>query len=145
MAVQVALNGMAGARKYALVDDQDFPIVSKYKWSYRDGYAITKANGHDLRMHRLVANVYDPEVLVDHRDNNRLNNTRKNLRPFTPKENANNRLDNRRILAFGEWKTVAEWVDDPICRVNYDTLYGRIRKEIDPFWAIVAPAGGEDN
>lgn len=139
MAVQVPLRGGPGRGKYAVVDEQDFPLVSTFNWHYRDGYAITKKNGRDLRMHRLIADVHDPSVLVDHKDRNRLNNTRDNLRSFTPKENANNRSDNRRIQAFGEWLTIAEWADDPRCEVSYDVLYGRIRKGIVPTWAILAP------
>jgi hypothetical protein len=136
---QIALKGQAGVAKYAYVDSKDFAVVIKHSWYYRDGYAITKHNGKDLRMHRLVANETDPEVIVDHIDRDRLNNRRGNLRKYTAVENARNRCDNRRILVFGEEKTIAEWVEDEACEVNYDTLYGRLRKGVDPLWAILAP------
>lgn len=140
MTQKVRLTGVAGRGKFATVDNADYPTVRRYKWHFRDGYAITKHNGKDLRMHRLVAKVRDPSVLVDHKDGDRLNNTRDNLRRYTPTQNANNRCDNRKVFAFGEWKTIAEWAADPICLVSYDVLYGRIRKGVLPQWAILAEA-----
>lgn len=92
-------------------------------------------------MHRLLLDVTDEEILVDHKDRNRLNNTKANLREFTPVQNANNRVDNRRLVAFGEEKTLAEWVEDPICRARYSVLQKRIQKDL-PFWVALIADGG---
>lgn len=51
-----------------------------------------------------------------------------NCRWATPREQANNLSTNRHITAFGETKTVAQWVEDERCPVNYDTLIQRLRK-----------------
>lgn len=140
MVSQVPINGSIGDGKFALIDDDDYALVMGHSWHYRDGYAITKHAGHDLRMHRLVTNTYNPDTMVDHINRERLDNRKSNLRRFTPKQNANNRCDNRKIYAFGEYRTIAEWAADPICKVSYDILYGRLRKEIDPVWAMLAEA-----
>lgn len=139
--LQIPLTGAAGAGRIAKVSPSDFSALSRYSWYYRDGYAITSMNGHEVRMHRFVLNETREDYVVDHIDGDRLNNTRDNLRSYTIKQNANNRIDNRRVQAFGEEKTVAEWVDDPRCQVKYDTLLGRLRKEVWPEYAILAPEG----
>jgi hypothetical protein len=91
-------------------------------------------------MHRYIMDVHDPEMIVDHKDRNRLNNTRENLRVINYLQNANNRTDNVFVECFGESKTIAEWSRDYRCEVNYETLRGRIRKGVEPWAAILAPS-----
>lgn len=137
----IALGGVVGAGLFAEIDDEDAPIVTRYSWSYRDGYAITKyydpveGRRRTLQMHRLVMREEDPFVIIDHEDRNRLNCKKGNLRRFTPKQNANNMATNRRVIAFGEEKTVAEWADDSRCKVSYSILIGRLRR-----WGETYPA-----
>ena len=69
---------------------------------------------------------------MDHIDNDRLNNTRMNLRQYTPKENANNMKSNVKIAAFGEEKNISQWVEDEMCEVSYAAFYNRLNKGIDP-------------
>jgi hypothetical protein len=138
--LQIKLNGLNAAGKWALVSPEDYPRVMKYSWYYRDGYALAKINYKEVRMHRYIMDVSDPEMIVDHKDRNRLNNTRDNLRIIDYLQNANNRTDNVFVDCFGESKTIAEWSRDPRCEVNYETLRGRIRKGIEPWAAILAPS-----
>ena len=137
--LQIALSGKAGAGKFAKVSKEDYGMLIRYSCNYRDGYAITKINRKEVRMHRLVLGVEDPEILVDHKDRDRLNNQRTNLRKFTHTENSNNRTTSRHIIAFGETKTVGEWAVDPRCECSYNVLLKRLDKEIDPEIAILAP------
>jgi len=137
--LQIKLNGLSGAGKYAEVSPEDYPRLMNHSWYYRDGYALAKINSKEIRMHRYIMDVNDPELIVDHKDRNRLNNTRENLRIINYLENANNRSDNVFIECFGESKTIAEWSRDPRCQVNYEVLRSRIYKGVEPWAAILAP------
>lgn len=93
----------------ATVDEADYELVSKYKWSASTGsrtiYAVTHirhpsqdriASGRyrrtPLYMHRLILGLeYGDKRLADHRDGNGLNNQRANLRVATHAENMANR------------------------------------------------------
>lgn len=137
--LEIKLNGINGVGKYAIVSPEDYPLVARHSWYYREGYALAKINSKEIRMHRYIMDVHDPDLIVDHKDRNRLNNTRENLRIINYLENANNRNDNVFIECFGESKTIAEWSRDPRCLVSYDVLRARIRKGVEIWAAILAP------
>lgn len=79
----------------ALIDEDDLTLVSRYKWrlfkcSPTHAYPATKVNGRLVLLHRLLAATAEfPEV--DHKNGNRLDCTRKNLRPCTHAQNMMNR------------------------------------------------------
>jgi hypothetical protein len=70
----------------ALVDDADYDRLSKLTWcacTYKDTdlvYAQTSIDGKTVLMHRLVMGKVKGDPMVDHRDNNGLNNQKENLR-----------------------------------------------------------------
>ncbi len=84
----------------ALVDDEDYLELSKYKWCYHKkktdhtGYAVRSTfdgiTKRTVRMHRQIMNLQKGEI-ADHADSNGLNNTRENLRKCSFSENAKNR------------------------------------------------------
>jgi hypothetical protein len=79
---------------FALVDDEDFDLVSAHKWrviqSGETPYAHAWIDGESIGMHRLLAGPSATEI-VDHENGNGLDNRRRNLRPCLHKHNMRNR------------------------------------------------------
>lgn len=75
----------------AIVDDEDFDMVSSHGTFYLndDGYPIRTKLPHVL-LHNLLLPV-NPPLEVDHKDTNKLNATRDNLRYATRSQNRANR------------------------------------------------------
>ena len=83
---RLPLTGKRGG--YALVDDEDYGWLSRYRWNHgKNGYAYTYRPKATL-MHRLIMGY--PETEVDHINGNRLDNRRSNLRVATRRFNATN-------------------------------------------------------
>lgn len=79
-------------------DKEDYEKVKLYSWHCdRDGYIVARNIGIDknrkecnVKMHRLILDVYDSKIFVDHKDRKVYNNTRKNLREVGYRINAQN-------------------------------------------------------
>ena len=81
----------------ALVDDEDYPVVSRHKWyilwSKKRPYAFTrlynedKKNGKTFLMHHLILGT---SAQTDHKNTNSLDNQKGNLRPSTHSQNGGN-------------------------------------------------------
>jgi hypothetical protein len=76
----------------AIVDAKDVDLVKDYKWHFDCGYASTRRRGvgtsGKMYLHRLIL---DTPLEVDHKDLNRLNNCRSNLRIATHAQNMANK------------------------------------------------------
>jgi len=72
--------------KFALVDDVDYEYLSQWRWSYDGRYAVRKTNYYDNSGKRFTKKFYMHRELmgnpkaVDHKNLNKLDNTRANLR-----------------------------------------------------------------
>lgn len=92
----------------AIVDDEDFGVLSAYKWHAhwmprsKTFYARREEAGVIISMHRIVCGV-GPGQEVDHRDHNGLHNWRNNLRPCTTQQNIWNQ---RKKKSRSAWKGV---------------------------------------
>lgn len=85
--------------KFALVDDGDFERVSAFKWCFCNGYATRKQHiRYDgkkrirkmVYMHRFIMETQDG-LETDHRNRDKLDNRKENLRICTRNENGRNR------------------------------------------------------
>lgn len=78
-----------------LVDDEDYPVISRHKWHYTANgantrsYAVTRLNMSDrgvrtIFMHSMIIGF---ALNVDHEDQNTKNNTKNNIRPASWQQN----------------------------------------------------------
>jgi hypothetical protein len=65
--------------KFALIDDEDFPEVSKHKWFIINGYAGTATSGAKVYLHRFLMNPKKKEQ-IDHINLDKLDCRRGNMR-----------------------------------------------------------------
>ena len=78
--------------KYALVDDEDFEVLSKHKWHFDGMYARRHdyPTGERIRLHRAILEPKFNEE-IDHINRNKLDNRRSNLRIVDASQNRMNR------------------------------------------------------
>ena len=84
--------------KVVMVDDEDFEWLNQWKWHVQKDknrwYAVRNDKMANVRMHRLILDLksfkYDKRI-IDHKDNNGLNNQRHNLRICNNSQNQMNR------------------------------------------------------
>lgn len=63
------------------IDKQDLPKISNYTWRLQGrGYIKAKINKKDVYLHRFVMNATNPKDIIDHINNDPLDNTKRNLR-----------------------------------------------------------------
>ena len=107
------------------IDEQDLPLVRAHKWRVSDtGYAVrfVRIDGRlkTIRLHRIIA-ATPAGMFTDHRNHDRLDNRRANLRVVTPKENSSNYKGAR---GYCYLKKLKKW------EVRYRSkLYGRYATE----------------
>lgn len=121
---KIFLIGRKGEGMYAMVDDGDYEKVSRYRWHYNNGYAISDFG---VRMHRFIMNP-PQNLVIDHINHDRLDNRRSNLKICTQFENSQNRTHAK--ATYGNVysnKDVTKWyacnmIDGKRIRSkNYDT------------------------
>lgn len=96
--------------KYAKVDNEDFERLKDINWQLTSkGYATNKVFG---RMHRYIMN--PPNQLdVDHKNGDRLDNRRGNLRLATPYQNRCNsqpRIGSSRYKGVSRYNKTSKWL-----------------------------------
>jgi hypothetical protein len=123
----VPLHGTKAAGRVALVDDEDYEIVSQHRWHVWERivpgktpegpYAVTNVQrdgrGTTIKMHKLITGF----IQTDHRNHNGLDNQRHNLRDTTHGKNQRN----SRSLAPGSSRFKG---------VCWDKAHGRWRASI---------------
>lgn len=117
----------------AIVDESDYEGLSRFRWwpykaKFRDTGVIRTVYAYHridrkwiVKMHRVIMGVTDPEVLVDHRNHNGLDNRRGNLRATDRfGNNRNQRLSRANTSGFkGVWKLPnGLFVAQICCKIN---------------------------
>lgn len=104
---KIKLGGKRGIGIFALVDDEDYELVSKMSWHEWGGYPITNIwiNGKRTvrAMHRVIMGF--PEYHVDHRNHDKMDNRRSNIRLCTKQQNNMNKKPNPGKSVKGVYKT----------------------------------------
>jgi hypothetical protein len=128
--------------KYALIDDADFECVNQFKWAYssKNGYCCRSIQGSafniktgkkkniSILMHRFILNA--PKGMeVDHKNGNRLDNQRKNIRICTISENRRN-CSKRKSKCLSKYKGV-----------TFERRSGRKNKSTVPWKAAIRAPG----
>lgn len=80
-----------------IIDIDDLENVKYRKWRMDAyGYILSGQGNKAVRLQRLIMNVNDPNIVVDHINNNTLDNRKCNLRICTKLENNFNKIDSGR-------------------------------------------------
>ena len=77
--------------EYTTVSREDSQSVKKYKWRILNGYASSNIHGVTIRLHHYILGKPEGGMLIDHRNRNKLDNTRQNLRIASFGQNNQNR------------------------------------------------------
>lgn len=76
--------------KRAIVDDDDFEYLSQWKWHFASGYAVsTTIKKGSTYMHQIV-NCTPKGLETDHKNGDKLDNRKENLRTATKSQNVHN-------------------------------------------------------
>lgn len=87
--MNIPLSGKRGAGLFAIIDDSDYSLVSRYKWHLSTkGYAKANPQRTTIYMHRLIAGFPG----ADHINHEKLDNRRSNLRRATAGQNMANKI-----------------------------------------------------
>lgn len=77
---------------HTLVDDADFEALTRWTWRLTSHGYVVRGRGGRYRMHRVILGLAPDDPLEgEHKDGDRLNNQRANLRTATRSENNQNR------------------------------------------------------
>jgi len=72
-------------------DLEDYNLIKDYIWSSSNEYIITSVENTSIRMHRLILNILDDDILIDHKNHCKNDNRKENLRTCTDNQNQMNR------------------------------------------------------
>lgn len=92
MSKLIALRGKRGEGKFAIVDDEDFEELSKYRWYINNhGYVVRSDKNGVFLIHREILRLQKGDKKhVDHINHNSLDERKVNLRICTMTENTRN-------------------------------------------------------
>ena len=86
----------------------DMELIKSYNWHLSLGYAKTSINGGSVGMHRIIMGVTDPLLVVDHINQDKLDNRRTNLRIVTRGVSNQNRAKKQTVERTSSYKGVSK-------------------------------------
>lgn len=127
----IPLYGKYGEGKFAMIDDEDYELVSQYRWRGSEpnskGSIYAKTNLYIgnytqklFSMHKLVMDLVGrKDIILDHINNNTLDNQKSNLRIATPRQNTQNmRIKTNKLRS--QYKGVCWQKSQCIARIQVD-------------------------
>ena len=74
-------------------DLEDYDKIKDYCWCFNDQDYVVAHNksGNNIRLHRLILNINNKDIIIDHKNRRKNDNRKSNLRIATKSENAMNR------------------------------------------------------
>lgn len=119
--------------QFAIVDDKDFEWLSEITWSlsYANGnyYAKGWDSGKHVQMHRKIFGLTNPNIQIDHKNRNPLDNRRENLRIATRSQNMANKRPSKK--GSSQYRGVQWCKDSKKWRV--DIVKNKVRKYLGKF------------
>lgn len=87
--------------KVTFVDDEDFEFLNMFNWKIKIENNVETVYC-SMKLHKFLAKLYNFDIkdVIDHKDGNRLNNQKSNLRPASRKENSRNMKVRKNITGF---------------------------------------------
>lgn len=131
--------------KTALVDDSMFDFINQWKWfahkastnvfhARRTSWNKTTKKHEVILMHRLIMGATSPDIFIDHKDQNGLNNQVSNLRICSHQQNCKNRRSVRgsssKFLGVHFSKAANKWKAE-ICVNGKNKYLGLFTNEYD--------------
>lgn len=134
--------------KYALVDNSDYEWLNRWKWCCNStGYAVTtgkminRKKGITFLMHRLVMWLKPGDKLqVDHKNHNKLDNRKCNIRTCTPSQNNQNQRRKDKGLSYckqtKKWKVRIQhvgnsiWLGRYVSKTEAQKVYNKAAKKL---------------
>lgn len=120
------------SNKTAIIDDSDYAEISSMKWSFDGRYAQHVKNRKKIYLHRLIMGAKRFQI-IDHKNGNKLDNRKCNLRFATKSQNCMNSIKKNKLKKYkGVWwdKSRSKWCAEIM--MNYKKIYiGRFDSEDD--------------
>lgn len=94
--IKILIKRLNGEVFECLIDKEDYELVKDYRWKITpDSHTLyvqgrRKGRGKLIPIHRILLNISDGNIFVDHIDGNGLNNLKSNLRKSNYSDNNKN-------------------------------------------------------
>lgn len=101
---------------YSMIDAIDIDLVNSTRWFLNnEGYVYCKKNGEYITMHNVIIGKPNKGFVIDHKNRDKLDNRRSNLRFATYSQNCTNSTHRKRLLPRGVYKDRNKYQ----CCLNY--------------------------